>query len=161
MSRHAFALSILVAGLVSSPRAMEAADSVADAKACPYTAAELRAALGIDVAEGRPTETPYPGGKMMDCDYKGKKLLSITVAQVQAASPGDAAQIAKGVQGTAIPGDKDAAVWVRASGSVYRLGLSYVRNRTHTEVNVKGLNSKDDAAVAPMKSKLLKLRRVP
>lgn len=129
--------------------------------ACPYTAAELQTALGISVEEGRGTETPFRGGKMMDCQYKGKGRAGVSLSQTKSTSPSDAKMVAKGVAGQAIEGDPDGAIWVAAMGDSSRLSLSYVRGSTHTEMSITGVTSKNDKESKPINDKLQRLRRIP
>lgn len=148
-------VGIMVIGTLWWAGAAQASD------ACPYTAAELQTVLGIAVEEGQGTETPFRGGKTMDCHYKGKGKAGVSLSQTKSASPSDAKMVAKGVKGQAIEGDPDGAIWATTMGDSSRLSLSYVRGTSHTEVSVTGVNGKNEKESKPMKDKLLKLRRIP
>ncbi len=148
-----------VVSLVVTAFALPVAARASDA--CPYTAAELQTALGIVVEDGQGVETPFRGGKMMDCQYKGKGKAGVSLSQTKSASPSDARMVAKGVKGQAIENDPDGAIWASTMGDSSRLSLSYVRGSTHTEMNVTGVNSKNEKESKPLKDKLLKLRRIP
>ena len=130
-------------------------------EACPYTAAELNTALGFAVDEGQGSEMPYPGGKILSCQYRGKGKASFAMTQMRTAKPSDAQQVAKGLQGQAIAGDSDGAIWVTTMGNANSISLSYVRGATHSEATVNGINSRNDAEAKPIRERLQKLRRVP
>ncbi len=158
MSSLVLGVALVLLSLLSpalSPTAGAATD------ACPYTGAELSAALGLSLENGTGTETPFPGGKMMTCEYKGKATVGVSLSQTKSATSSDAKMVAKGLQGQAIAGDPDGAIWVSVMGDSSRLSLSYVRATTHMEFSVVGINSKHEAEAKPMRDKMLKLRRVP
>lgn len=133
----------------------------AQGDSCPFKAAELTAVFGMPFTDGVGSASPFAGGKLLSCSYKAPKGFAIETAQVVAASKSDAQQIAKGVQGTALAGDPDSASWATVLGDSHRLTLSYVRATTHTQISFVGANSKKPTEADPIKSKLLKLRRVP
>lgn len=130
--------------------------------ACAYSAAELTTTLGLTLAEGNGTSTPFPGGAMGSCEYaaKGGKV-GVSLSHTTSATPAAARAVAGGLQGQAIPGDPDGAIWVAVVGDTSRVSLSYVRGSTHTEISLVGVNARDESSVAPLKAKLLKLRRLP
>ncbi len=130
-------------------------------EACPCSAAELTAALGFTVQGGQGSELPFPGGKMMTCEYKGNSKVGLSLSQNRSTSPADAKNVAMGFQGQAIAGDPDGAIWVAVVGNTSRISLSYVRGSTHTEISLVGVNSKNETEAAPLRNKLQKLRRVP
>ena len=46
------------------------AQPAGDSRTCPYTAAEVRLALNLEVAEGLPAApVAFPGGKRLSCRY--------------------------------------------------------------------------------------------
>lgn len=129
-------------------------------EACPYTAAELSAGLGISVGEGKSKETPFRGGKILKCTYRGNGTVWISLWQTKSDSPSVASAMTEGVEGQAIAGDRDQAR-IAVIGDGTRLSLTYVRNTTFTELSVYGIDAKKESEFKPMRDKLLKLRRVP
>lgn len=125
---------------------------------CFFTAAEVRDALGIAVAEGKPANSMAAYG-MFTCSYDGKldglQLNAIWVDPANvAASRGTMTSVSAG-QIDRIAGDPDGA-YLQYQGEIGG-ALHYMRGNVMIELR-PAIWGKDNAA---MKAKLLRLRRVP
>jgi hypothetical protein len=135
------------------------------AAACPYTAAELSAALGVPFLEGRGTEYSFATGKSLSCQYTPARGFVHVAVNRQVMTAGDPkvnrASLERMLAGKVEPvaGDPDGAKWQVGQGDLTNVTLHYFRGNTGTEIRVSGVNMKDAAAVAAMRAKVLKLRR--
>ena len=133
---------------------------------CPYTAAELKAALGLDLKDGKVgLELPFSGGKMLDCRYDGKnwQTPALWLKQTVMAKP-DAPENANYFKSLAgamekIPGDADGAMFQGNQGDNTNATLVYMRKGVIVEARVR--IKPTDPGFAAMKQKLAKLRRIP
>lgn len=132
---------------------------------CPWTPAELSAALGFTVGPAQSVTTPFAGGSQLTCAYRETKgLRSVSVSQTEM-TVGDSAANAKRFRGMLagrlepVPGDADGAAWQVDQGDLTEVTLHWWRNNVGTEVRVGGVDRKDRAAVAAMRRKVLTLRR--
>ncbi len=128
--------------------------------ACPYTAAELSAAVGVPVDEGTGQETADSKGKRLYCYYAAGQV-SIQLYQHVRNSPADANERRKMFSGEAIANDPDSATWLQSEEGTTFIALGYFRHSTKTELLIDGLDIQQEAVTKPAKEKLLKLRRVP
>ena len=108
---------------------------------CPFTPAEIEAALGVSVEEGQVADMTWPGGRDVGCLYVVKG--SETVLSVrQTWDPGKAAQ---------------AAVTKTGADGKPSVELTYGRGNVRTRVLLHG-GAFDEADMQP---KILKLKKVP
>ncbi len=161
-------VTLLVAGLIvagaATPVAAQgkAAPRVA---ACPYTAAELGAALGFAVADGTPgREDAYPGGRMLHCRYEAKGsgtfLVTFNLLVMDDANSKDASYL-KMMAGKMepIPADPDGAMFQADQGDLTNATLHYLRRGVTVEARVWA--GPKDPKFGVIRDKLAKLRRVP
>jgi len=133
------------------------------ATACPYTPAEVAAALGVSVKAGAPSETPFPGGVDYGCAYDqtaGHMTLWVQQMVMSAADQraGDAPfQQTLAGQLTAIPRDPDGARWQLDPYDPRSVALHYLRGTHRVTIRLTGGNLKAEA----LQPKLLRLRRLP
>jgi hypothetical protein len=127
---------------------------------CPFSPAELSTALDLKVVAGKPSEVPFPGGKMVSCTYEQSGgFTTVTVTLTYAASAADLASMDRVVGSglVAIKGDPDNARWQTNQYEENNVALHYTRGTVRTEIRVVGGRFK----AAEMQPRLLKLRRVP
>jgi hypothetical protein len=134
--------------------------------ACPYSATELKGALGLDLSDGKAdTEIPFPGGKSLSCRYQGKGAntpslwLKHTVMNNPAAP--ENANYFKALAGKLqkVPGDPDGAAWQAYQGDNTQAALVYLRKGVIVEARVTV--TPREPSFEATKAKLLRLRRVP
>ncbi len=156
----AFLASILLAAVAPAQPAKDALPAV---QQCPYTPAELGAALGLKFDAGKGFDSPFPGGKEVSCSYpQADGFTTLYVLQMVMSAADLAlgqAQYEKMLAGRAvlIAGDRDGARWQLDSYNENNLALLYTRGGARVEVRAAGGRFK----VAEMQPKLLKLRRLP
>ena len=133
---------------------------------CPYSAAELKGALGLDLSDGKADmEIPFPGGKSLSCRYQGKGAntpslwLKHTVMNNPAAP--ENANYFKALAGKLqkVPGDPDGAAWQAHQGDNTQAALVYLRKGVIIEARVTV--TPREPSFEATKAKLLRLRRVP
>lgn len=139
--------------------------AAADTLSCPYSAAELRKSLGIVVADGQSgTTISFAGGKRLTCHYNSTSgtTASLMLIQVVYENPKDPsiAMMASMRAGTfqKVPGDADGAEF-QEQGDLTNATLHYLRGGRQVEARVTV--DPRDASFSAIKSKLLKLRRIP
>lgn len=132
-------------------------------QACPYTVAELKSALAIDLKPGKGNEQPYPEGRLLGCSYSGTSgSPSVFVSQTWIPSKilGETLQsmdrYASG-QFTPVARDADGARWLSDAQQKNQIALIYTRGNVRSELRLVG--SRPLAADA--QARMLKLRRVP
>lgn len=160
--RHAMSalFAVLLAGASS---AAPAAPALPKATACPYTPAEVTAALGVSVKAGQPDEMPFPGGVEYSCSYGQTDgfltlWVSQTVMSLADQQKGDAYyQQSLAGNTNAIAGDPDRARWQLDAYDPKNVALHYTRGTHRVAVRVTGGPFKADA----LQPKLLRLRRLP
>lgn len=141
------------------------AQPAGDSRTCPYTAAEVRLALNLEVAEGLPAApVAFPGGKRLSCRYNALRgaTASLWLTQDAYDNPRDPsiAMMARMRAGTFQPvaDDADGAEF-QEQGDLTNATLHYLRKGVQVEARVT--IGPRDAGFAAMKGKLLKLRRIP
>jgi hypothetical protein len=154
---------------ISTAAAMFALSSAAFAQtsaSCPFTAAEVKQTLGIDVKAGEAgKELPFTGGKMLSCRYNSadsfKPGLWLTQTVMDDAKNPANANSFKFLAGklTPVPNDPDNAGWQDNQGDMTNATLHYLRNGALIELRVTV--SPRDKAYADIRSKLPKMRRLP
>ncbi len=128
--------------------------------ACPYTAAELSAVVGVPVEAGTGQETADSNGKRLYCYYAAGQI-SIQLYQSGRQSPLSPAERKKLFSGQAIANDPDSATWLENAEGATFISLGYFRHSTKTELVIDGFDIQQEALTKPVKEKLLKLRRLP
>ncbi|HET7773555.1 MAG TPA: hypothetical protein VFK82_06995 [Burkholderiaceae bacterium] len=136
--------------------------------ACPFTAAEVGAALGTQFEEGKAgMEIPFGAGSVMrDCRYSSKQY-SLMVKTIVYGTPVQAKDAFKPMAGKLKPvaGDPDGALLQEGQGDLTSPTVHYLRGAQHTELRILGTYYSDPgkkaAALKAFQDKLLKLRRVP
>lgn len=159
------ALGAPAAAPLPAPKAPTAA-AVAGVAACPYRAAELRDALGLDLSDGKAdAELPFPGGKTLGCRYQGKspKTPSLWLKFTAMNNPAAPENVNyfKSLAGKLqkVPGDPDGAMWQTGQGDNSHAALVYLRKGVIVEARV--LLAPQQGGFEAVKAKLLSLRRVP
>jgi hypothetical protein len=134
--------------------------------ACPYTAAELSAALGIDVNEGAAAAPmPFVGGTMLSCQYRAKRpgapWLSFNQTVMDDPAQARPDEYFKRMAGTMqpVPNDPDKAMWQGDQGDLTNATLHYARNGVLVQARVS-IGPKDPL-FQTMRERLARLRRVP
>ncbi len=128
--------------------------------ACPYTAAELSAVVGVPVEAGTGQETSDSGGPRLYCYYAAGSV-SIQLYQYVRHAPLSPTERRRLFSGQAIANDPDSATWLEnAEGSTF-IALGYFRHSTKIELVIDGFDLQQEAVTKPVKERLLKLRRVP
>ncbi|MCU0625135.1 MAG: hypothetical protein MUF21_01435 [Gemmatimonadaceae bacterium] len=158
-------VAVAIAALLAAPAVAVA--QPAAFKPCPFTPAELQAALGVSFAAGT-SRPPLEAGtlKMHSCRYESKNYTLQVTSQVYA-NPADARKATMILAGTLvpIPRDPDGAVYQEGQGDNTDPAVHYARNGVATELRVMGLyytdRSKKTAAMVALREKLARLRRVP
>lgn len=149
-----------------APAAPAASAGAPSVTACPYSAAELKGALGLDLSDGKADmEIPFPGGKALGCRYQGKGAntpslwLKHTVMNNPAAP--ENANYFKALAGKLqkVPGDPDGAAWQAHQGDNTQAALVYLRKGVIVEARVTV--TPREPGFEATKAKLLRLRRVP
>lgn len=132
--------------------------------ACAFTVSELEGALDARLEAGRGSELAFSGGKQLTCTYRGKGLVSVLLTQMHMDNPkrGEDSfdRFAAGTM-EPIAGDKDKARWQLGQGDMTGVTLHYWRSGTSYEVRANGVGVKNKSAVEAMRTRLLKLRRLP
>ncbi|KPF69956.1 hypothetical protein IP84_03520 [beta proteobacterium AAP99] len=154
----------LAAALGSAPLAWAQGKSTA----CPFTAAEVGAALGTKFEEGKAgKETPFGAGSVSrGCRYESKNY-TLMVNSIVYGTPVQAKDAFKPMAGRLKPvaGDPDGAMLQEGQGDLTSPTVHYLRGAQHTELRILGIYYSDpgkkDAALKDFQGKLLKLRRVP
>ena len=139
------------------------APTLPKAAPCPYTSAEVAAALGVTVKPGDPGEMPFPGGVDYSCSYaQSNGSLTLTISQMVMSAAdqqkGNAYyQQTLAGKTTAIPRDPDGARWQLDPYDDKSVALHYLRGTHRITIRVNGGSLK----AAAMQPKLLGLRRLP
>ncbi|TAG49995.1 MAG: hypothetical protein EAZ30_01655 [Betaproteobacteria bacterium] len=157
----------LVATAVATVLAVSANVAIAQTSpSCPFTVAEVKQGLGIDVSAATPgKEMAFTGGKLVSCRYTNSDVtkpalwLNQTVMD-DPKNPYNATSF-KMMAGklTPVPGDADGAAWQDNQGDLTNATLHYLRNGAIIELRVTV--SPRDKAYADIRAKLPKLRRLP
>jgi hypothetical protein len=154
------------AGASAAPVQAPAAPKRALPPACPFTAAELKTALGLEVEAGKAAPAmPFSGGTSLGCDYYGKTVTapSVRVNQIVMDDPAqaDPKSYATMLAGKMepVPNDPDRAMWQGNQGDLTNATLQYARAGVLVEVRVGVRPS--DPSFQPMKQLLTRLRRLP
>jgi len=132
--------------------------------ACAFTVAELEGALDAKLEAGRGSELVFSGGKQLTCTYRGKGLVSVLLTQMHMDNPKSGEDsFDRFAAGTMEPvaGDKDKARWQLGQGDMTGVTLHYWRSGTSYQVRVNGVDVKNKSAVEAMRTRVLKLRRLP
>jgi hypothetical protein len=138
-------------------------------KGCPYTDAELGAALGMKLIAGQGDKMPFPGGVSLSCTYSEVGGFGVVYVN-QIVMPHDKLwagekEFSKRLAGKVeyIRGDPDLARWQSGQGDLTGVVLHYIRDGVQVEVRVMPGASfmKDPKKVEDMKARVLKLRRLP
>ncbi|MDK2123911.1 hypothetical protein [Parachitinimonas caeni] len=156
---------LIVAGL-ALVAALPAQAEIAPGRlqACPLSPAEIKAALGLEVRAGTPTDiTVGAGNKLLGCDYvavNGNQHVNLGQFWAQAKDvPMAAASMGRQGVGMSVEhlrGDPDhAIVSMRAEQDGY-IKLEYMRENVLTTISVVGSVKTDE-----IKPRLLKLKRIP
>lgn len=132
--------------------------------ACPYTQAEIKELLGLEVEEGQAADMKTPAGRDVGCIYPVKNSsTAFAVRQTwDPANPASSNQT-RFFSGEAklrpIPGDPDGAHWKRTANAdnEHRISLIYARGHVGTTVELYG-GWFDEPQ---MRGKLVRMRRVP
>jgi len=137
--------------------------------ACPYSSQELSAALGLKLDAGEGSEMPFSGGISLSCTFAEINGFA-TVYINQTVMPHEVLvasekEYTKRLAGKVpyIPGDPNGARWQTDQGDLTGVVLHYIRNGVQAEVRVMPGASfmKDQQKVEAMKTRVLKLRRLP
>ncbi len=134
--------------------------------ACPFTPAEIKQTLGLDVSAGaaRP-DMAFAGGKLLACRYNGadpsKPGLWLNQTVMDNAKDPANERSFKMMAGKLkpVPNDPDGAAWQDDQGDLTNATLHYLRNGSLVELRVTV--SPRDKAFADIRAKLPKLRRLP
>jgi hypothetical protein len=150
----------------TAPAAGTASVSATNVGACPYTAAELKGALGLDLKDVKVgMEIPFAGGKALDCRYQSKdgKAPSLWFKHTVMNNPAAPENVNyfKSLAGKMqkVAGDPDGAMWQANQGDNTNATLVYLRKGVIVEARVTV--TPRDSTFEATKAKLLKLRRVP
>lgn len=158
--RPQFALTFLLAIGFGVRPATAAASPPPSLIPCPYTAAEIEAALGIAVSPGEPSDVELkPAGRDVGCIYT-RLGGSTEVVIRQIWDPGSNAASAMTVKnGKPVPGDPDGAETTRGGGrdGGPRVALYYHRGKVRVTLAVDGRSFTED----DIEPKLVRMRRVP
>ncbi len=155
--------SLSVAPAPKPAPAPAATAALPKAVTCPYTPAEVIAALGVSVKAGKPYQMPFPGGINYSCAYgqsDGHMTLWVEQMVMSAADQqkGNAYyQQTLAGKTTAIPRDPDGARWQLDPYDDKSVALHYLRGTHRITIRVNGGSLK----AAAMQPKLLGLRRLP
>jgi hypothetical protein len=145
-----------------------AAAAQAAASVCPFTPAELKAALGVTFEAGV-AGTPVKASSlvMQSCTYRAPRY-DVRVTTTAYPRQADAEQHLKVMLGgTKVPiaGDPDGAVYQEGQGDNTDPVVAYARKSVAVEIRMVGLyygaRSEKDAAVKTLRAKLATLRRIP
>ena len=145
--------------------AAQTAPATSRVPTCAYSAQELRAALGLDLQDGKPgKDVPFAGGRTTSCRYEPKSVTSpaftLNLVVMDDANSKDTSYL-RMVAGTKepIPGDPDAAFWQTNQGDLTNAALWYVRRGVTVEARV--WLSPRDPKFSQFRAKLAALRRIP
>lgn len=137
------------------------------AAACTFTPAELETALGFKLGAGKGSESAFSTGTSFACTYGGtgseRRAVFFKRTVMTSGDPAtNTSSMRKMLAGRleAVAGDPDQAAWQVDQGDLTGVTLHYARGNSFTEVRVTGVNQKDSAAVAAMRKRVLKLRRL-
>ena len=126
---------------------------------CPYTQAEIKTELGLEVDPGVSSDMQGPAAREVGCMYPVKNSYLAFFVQRTWDPNGESAP-AQGAYGSAklIVGDADEATWLPAEDKEKpHLKLTYRRGKVRTTVDVHGSYFNEGT----MTPKLQHLRRVP
>jgi hypothetical protein len=134
---------------------------------CPFTPAELQAALGVPVKDGVPQPELNAGSLVMrSCRYEAKGW-SLRVGTTVYGTANEAKAGAAFGAGTKrlIPGDPDGAYFQEGQGDLTDPVVRYARGNVAVELRGLGTYYPDakskEAAMRALREKLATLRRVP
>ena len=127
---------------------------------CPFTEAEVEAALEVKVEKGEAADMSTPDGRDVGCIYpvKGSEMV-LVVRQTWEGGKSSSAQSTVPAQGEvqAIAGDPDGAWWLIEKKDKPRVELTYSKGKVKTKVIVHG----DEFRTEDFQPRILKLKRVP
>jgi hypothetical protein len=158
MQRQLILTFLVAVGLGIGTAAADQPLNPASLTPCPYTPAEIEAALGIGVSPGESSDMKFPGGRDVGCIYtKVGGSTQVVIRQVW--DPSSQASVAGAKKGKPVPGDPDGAETTRGGGrdGGPRVELRYHRDKVQVMLAVDG-RSFVEADIEP---KLIRMRRVP
>jgi hypothetical protein len=159
---------IVFAAISGAPLAFSAApvsgNPLTEARICPFTPAELRTALGLELqtgTAGKPLN--FRGGASYRCVYAASKSGSpgLAINQTVMDDPKQTAGFLDSLAGKSrkIAGDPDGALLQEGQGDMTDASLHYIRQGSIVELRVALRPT--HAGYAEMQQKLTRLRRVP
>lgn len=158
-ARFAFAASAV---LGASPALAQSAPPV-----CPFTPAELQAALGQTFDAGTAgQELKASSLTMRSCQYNANRW-SLRVSSTIYQNAADAKKFDMVLAGkkVPIPNDPDGAIYQEGQGDNTSPTVHYVRGNVHVELRVTGIYYRDSASrqkdMEALRERLAKLKRVP
>jgi hypothetical protein len=155
-------ITIIIAATISSAASAQYKEST---EGCLYKTEEIKSALGLDVKPLNGTVTTAVPVTMTSCNYTGKGRNGVILKQMKTDAPSGILRkdvdVMLAGKNEPVAGDADGARWQVAQGDLTDVSLDYIRKGVHTQIRVTGVDQKDKAAVEKMRSKLLKLRRLP
>jgi hypothetical protein len=162
MRNHQLLALAVLSGLLVCPALADEPVTPASLVPCPYTPAEIEAALGLKVNAGEAADMEFPAGRDVGCLYQvvgGSTTLAVRQTWDPTGSTGAQTAAAKAGRTEVIPGDPDGARWEIGGGDEGepRLALSYTRGKVQTLVLIHGRSFREP----DMQPKVLELRRVP
>ena len=132
-------------------------------QACPLQPADFKAALGVEVRSGKPSELNPKSGKLLDCTYFAVAgTMAVTLSQTwiepaQLSSTMASIDRYSGSTPEPIANDPDRGRWLLDPVRKDAVALQYLRSNVRTEIRVIGGEQKPEV----LRPRLLKLRRVP
>lgn len=151
------ALLALALTLGAAPGALALPPSTPAAlEPCPFTPAEVSAALGLQIVQMEVADMQSPGARDVGCFYEvqGSETV-LSVRQTWDPGAGQGRTLARGAH--TVPGDPDGAEWRTGTKDEPSAELLYTRGRVRTRLLVHG-GSFDPEEVP---ARLLRMRRVP
>ena len=137
---------------------------------CPYTAAELKSALGVNFKDGEGSETRFATGKTLDCIYDGSNHVTFSVTQTVMNNPSETQGWDAMLAGKKekIPGDPDGAIRQTDQGDLTSPNLHYVRKGDIVGLRILGVGKTRSPYADPktptfdvLQKKLESLRKLP
>lgn len=154
-------LALLAAAGISGPL------HASEPPACPFTPAELQAALGEKFEDGRPGMAfAVSGIDARSCQYSSRRW-SLRVGTQVYRNAADAKKFGTALAGKLVPvaGDPDGAVFQEGQGDNTSPTVWYERRGVVVELRIGGIwysdPSRRQAEMEALRARLLKLRRVP
>lgn len=132
---------------------------------CPFTAAELKLALGIDLQDGKGAAgVKFMGGETLNCIYKSKtnRHLYLSVSQILMDDPAKIQGWDTQLTGIKenIKNDPDGAIRQTDQDELTRPNVHYVRSGVIVQLRVMGIEKKH-RSFNSLQKKLPALRRLP